>query len=125
MKKITLIIFTFSGNYSGFAQEPVQIADSVCIKQNTEEKVLLKKDASMKLFPNPAKNKIEIEITGLDPGYVLVQLIDKSGNLFRNDKRLVYSGSEIITFMFSAEPGLYFIMLKQGKLNLKKSLIIQ
>lgn len=79
----------------------------------------------MKLFPNPAKNKIEIEITGLDPGYVLVQLIDKSGNLFRNDKRLVYSGSEIITFMFSAEPGLYFIMLKQGKLNLKKSLIIQ
>lgn len=133
MKKITLIIFTFSGIYAGFSQKPPEITDSVVVKQNAVENVRpAKKDsavviekASVRLYPNPAKNKVEIEIKGFDPGNIQLQLIDKNGKLVRNDKRTVFSGNETIILMFSEKPGLYFLFLKQGDKNLKSKLIIQ
>lgn len=133
MKKITLFFFTFSGIYTGFAQNPAEISDSVNVKQKSAQNVLLikvdsslvKEKASFQLYPNPAKNKVEIEIKHFNPGYVQLQLIDKNGNLLRNDKRLVFSGNETIIFMFSEKPGLYFLLLKQGNKNLRSKLVIQ
>jgi hypothetical protein len=115
MRQILFLFFTFSGICTGLAQKPLQPIDS------TE----LKEKPSVRLFPNPAKNKVEIELKGFDPGYVVLQLLDNNGKLRREDKRLVFTGNEIIVFMFSEKPGLYFIWLKQGETKLRSKLVIQ
>ncbi len=109
------LFFTFSGICTGFAQKPVQITDSGAVKEKP----------FVRIFPNPAKNKVEIEIKAFDPGYMWIQLIDKHGNILRNDKRLVFNGNETIVYMFSEKPGLYFLLLKQGDKKVKNKLIIQ
>lgn len=133
MKKITLIFFTFSGIYTGFSQKPAETADSIHTRQNIitnmqpvkKDSAVVKLTPSIRLYPNPAKNKVEIDIKGFDPGYVKIQLVDNKGKLLREDKRLVFSGSEIIMLMFSEKPGLYFLWLKQGETMLRNKLIIQ
>ena len=133
MKRITLIFFTFSGIYTGYAQKLAQTQDSIGTGQNAIANIQpIKKDSSgfkkkpsIRLYPNPAKNKVEIDIKGFDRGYVNIQLSDIKGKLIREDKRLVFSGSEIIVLMFFEKPGLYFLWLKQGKKNLRSKLIIQ
>ncbi|MEO6541846.1 MAG: T9SS type A sorting domain-containing protein, partial [Ferruginibacter sp.] len=96
-------------------QNPVQTNDSVVLKEKP----------FVHLFPNPAKNKIEIELKGFEPGYVVIRLLDNNGKLRREDKRLVFTGNEIIVYMFSENPGLYFIWLKQGEKKLRNKLVIQ
>jgi len=133
LKKITLIFFTFSGIYAGFAQNRADVPDSVSMQQSAP--VIGgpgKRDAapagtrsSIRIYPNPAKNKIEIEIRGFDPGFVQVQLVDVQGKTVREEKRLVINGNEMIVFMFSEKPGLYVVILKQGAIKLRSKLLIQ
>ena len=133
MKKITLIFFTFLGICKGFTQNPAQIIDSVNIehkpaitsKPGKIDSLAAKEKSFVRLFPNPAKNKVEIEIKGFDPGYVQIQLLDNNGKLVREDKRLVFGGNEIIVLMFSEKPGLYFLLVKQHEKKLKNKLVIQ
>lgn len=133
MKKIILLFFTFLGNCSCFSQElpenedsmnilPSKVANTLPLKPDT---VKTKEKASVRLFPNPAKNKVEIEIKGFEPGYVKLQLLTNSGKLVREEKRLVLTGNELIMFMFSEIPGLYYLLLKQGRQTIKNKLIIQ
>lgn len=53
------------------------------------DSVVLREIPCMRLFPNPAKNKGEIELKGFEPGYIQVQLLDNNGKLRREDKRFV------------------------------------
>jgi hypothetical protein len=132
MKKIILLFLTFSGICSCFAQVNVNANDSVNAIHNTVTNILplkidsvIKEKPSMRLYPNPSRNKAEIEIKGFNPGYVKLQLMNTSGKLLREEKRLVLSGKEIITMMFSEKPGLYFLFVKQGKIILKNKMVIQ
>jgi hypothetical protein len=133
MKKIILVIFTFSGIYPLFAQNDsgntdfpnVKVAEKIItplVKPNT---IFSKEQISVHLFPNPAKNKVDIEITGFETGNILVQLLDNKGTIVRNDKRFVYGGYETIVFMFSQKPGVYFLLLKQNQKTVKSRLLIQ
>lgn len=81
--------------------------------------------ATAKIYPNPAQNKVEIELKGFEPGFVQLLFTDNNGNKKRNDKRLLINGNEIITVMFSLAPGLYFITLRQNKKMLKKKLLVR
>jgi len=133
MKKIIIIFITFSGIYSASGQNTGQNIDSSDVIQNVHtvkqpgkiDSVVVKETPSIRLFPNPAKNKIEIEIKGFEPGYMQVLLLDNMGNIVRNDRRLVFKGNETIILMFSEKPGMYFLLLKQNEINLKSRLIIQ
>ena len=133
MKKITLIFFTFLGICKGFTQNPAEFIDSarmgnkfaITSKPVKIDSFAAKEKPFVRLFPNPAKNKVEIEIKGFDPGYVQIQLLDNNGKLMREDKRLVFGGNEIIVLMFSEKPGLYFLLLKQHEKKLKSRLFIQ
>ena len=133
MKRITLFFFTFSGIYTAFSQKPAETADSIHARQTIianiqpikKDSTVVKVKPSIRLYPNPARNKVEIDIKGFEPGYVKIQLVDNKGKLVREDKRLVFSGSEIIVLMFSEKPGLYFLWLKQGEKMLRNKLIIQ
>lgn len=130
--KITLVFFTVLGIYMACSQVPVAALDIVTVQEDTvpvkkqyADTVPVKPVAVMRLFPNPAKNKVDVEIRNFDPGYVQLQLVDINGKLIRNEKRMVFSGNENIVFMFSETPGLYFLWLKQGEIRLKTKLMVQ
>lgn len=131
MKKIIVILITFSGISVGYAQQTTVPKDSGYTKQIHVPALQVKKDSlpvkeiiSARLFPNPAKNKVEIEVKGFKPGNVHIQLIDKTGKLVRNDLRSLFTGNETIVYMFSENPGIYFLIIKQDEKSLKSKLII-
>ena len=133
MKKITFLFFTFLGICPGFAQKPAPPVVLDSLKQNASlidqprknDSAAVNEKTTIRLYPNPAKNKVEIEINGFEPGFVQVMLIDHKGNKLRNDKRLVFGNKEIIVLMFSEKPGLYILALKQNGKYVKASLVIQ
>ena len=133
MKKIILLFFTFLGICCCLAQQPSKTIDTINGKKDAVSNTLsvktdslaAKEKPSARLFPNPAKNKVEIEIKGFEPGYVKLQLLTNTGKLVREEKRLVLNGNETIIFMFSEIPGLYYLLLKQGTQMLKNKLLVQ
>ena len=132
MKEFIILFFTFLGICKGFAQNPVgnNLPDSLQnAKTSTQKKVadslFIKEKASVKLFPNPAKNKIELEVKGFEAGLIQLQIIGISGKVERNDQRLLVSGNENTVVMFSLKPGIYFILVKQNNKAVKKKLIVQ
>jgi hypothetical protein len=133
MKKIILLFFTFSGICSCFSQNLPRKTDGIIATQHPVANILPLKTDSIKakekssahIYPNPAKNKVEIEIKGFEPGYVNLQLLNSTGKLKREEKRLVLTGNETIIFMFLETPGLYYLLLKQGTQTVKSKLIIQ
>ena len=108
------------------AQKPVAIIPSDSLQKTaTSDSLPGKEKPIIRLFPNPSVNKVEIEIKGFDPGFVQVQIISNTGIVLRDDQRLVFSGNEIIILMFSIEPGLYFLTVKQNKKQARAKLVIQ
>jgi Secretion system C-terminal sorting domain len=123
MKKIVILLLTFLGICSGYAQNP-SVSDTMTVKKITSDS-LLKEKAVVKLYPNPAKNKVELQVTGFEPGLVQVQIFNVSGKAVRNDSRLLFSGNENIVVMFSLSPGIYFVVLKQKDKLVKKKMVVQ
>ena len=123
MKKIILLLVTFLEIYGGFAQNSSG-SDSLIIKKITSDSVIKEKIA-VKLYPNPAKNKVELEVKGFEPGLVQVQIYNVSGKAVRNDSRLLFSGNENMVVMFSLAPGIYFVVLKQKDKLVKKKMVVQ
>lgn len=127
MKKFVPLFFTFSGICMAFAQNPVQTSPSDNVKKSTihNDSLPKKEKPFIRVFPNPASNKAEVELKGFEPGFVQVQIINSTGSVLRNDKRLIYIGHEIIVLMFSLEPGIYFLVVKQDKKLARTKLIIR
>ncbi|MEI7963869.1 MAG: T9SS type A sorting domain-containing protein [Chitinophagaceae bacterium] len=116
MKQIVLIIFTFSGICMAYAQQlPLKAL---------ETEMLAAPKPNAKLVPNPASNKVEITLSGFEPGLIRIQLVDALGNILRDDKRLLYSGDESLMLMFNAKPGIYFVCIRQHQHKLRKRLVL-
>lgn len=128
MKEFLFIIFSFLGICACQAQVTGSgMADSVAgntVKKSSPDTVL-KEKATVKLYPNPAKNKAELELHGFAPGMVQVQIINLEGNVERNDQRLLANGNENLVLMFSLPAGVYFIVLRQKDKMVKKKLLVQ
>ena len=131
MKKISLLFFTFSGIYAGFSQKPAvkSSGDSLNGLVLAETVILAtipaKEKPYVKIFPNPAKNKVELEIKGFEPGFIQLRFIDARGNCVRDDKRILYSGNEQVVVMFSLLPGLYFLQIKQAAKTERRKLLVE
>jgi hypothetical protein len=123
MKKIVILLLTFLGICSAYAQNP-SVTDTPVVKKNISDS-LPKEKAGVKLYPNPAKNKVELGVAGFEPGLVQVQIFNVSGKAVRNDSRLLFSGNENMVVMFSLTPGIYFVVLKQKDKLVKKKMIVQ
>ena len=125
MKQILILFFLFSGFSKVMAQQASAPAISDSAKSISAKKDSVRKTKfNVNIYPNPAKNKVEINVEGFEPGFIQLQMTDMKGNVIRDDKRLLVSGNELITLMFSLQPGMYFISLKQrGKLVRKKLLV--
>ena len=97
-------------------------ANSLPVKNNP---LLVRLKAAAALYPNPAKNKVEIALKGFDAGYIKLQLLSNTGKLVKAETRLLFSGNETMVFMFSEISGVYYLILRQGTQILKSKLIIQ
>jgi hypothetical protein len=125
MKEIILLFFTLLGICKGIAQNNPGNNFPDSLQKWAADSILTKEKATVKLFPNPAKNKIELEVRGFERGLIQVQIIDISGKRVRDDQRLLVSGNENMVVMFSLQPGIYFIVLKQNLQSVKKKLVVQ
>ncbi|HMU09526.1 MAG TPA: T9SS type A sorting domain-containing protein [Ferruginibacter sp.] len=133
MKKFVFLFLTLSGICKGFAQKPSGTAMPDSVKQIAGTADRSKKNnsipgiikPSVRLYPNPATNRVEIEVKGFEPGFVQVQITDNGNQPVREEKRLVLGGTETIVLMFSLKPGIYFLAVKQDKKQARSKLIIQ
>ena len=125
--KICLIIVFSSFLMQGFAQmEPLK--DSI-IKDKFPEYLQEKSKkeeikTSLKVYPNSAKNKITLDVTGFDAGLVAVKITDSKGKIWREDNRLLTSGTEEIVMFLMLPAGVYFISLNEKAKIVKKKLIV-
>ncbi len=131
MKKIVILLLTFLGICTGFAQNAAGndtaaiISAVTTVQKPGHDSVPVKETVSVKVYPNPAKNKIELELKGFEPGTVQLQMISAAGKMVRNDSRFLFSGNENMVVMFSLTPGIYFIILKQNSRQVKRKLLVQ
>jgi Secretion system C-terminal sorting domain len=126
------LFFTFLGICTGFAQNaadktvPDSLRNNLPVMQKTVIDSLLRKEkATAKLYPNPAKNRAELEVKGFEQGQIQVQIIDIIGKKLRDDQRFLFTGNENITLMFSLQPGIYFVILRQAKKLVKIKMVVQ
>jgi len=131
MKQILFLFLTLSGISSAFAQteQKVIFGDSLAhdrvLNPGKNDSTQVKVIYFARLFPNPCRNKVQIEVRGFEPGYLQLKFYDTRGNKLREEKRLLSNGDETITVMFLLQPGVYVLLLKQNKRSLKKTLVVQ
>ena len=126
-----VLAFTVLGIYNGFSQKTSVHAvdtgphDDALKRTVARDSMPLKDRLQLKLFPNPAKNKMEISVKGFEAGFISLIIIDATGSQQRKDQRMLYSGDEKLPVMFSLQPGVYFIVLKQNGNSVKSRFIVQ
>lgn len=129
MKEIVILLVTFLGIYKGLAQSPDGSIEPGSVKSSVikivKDSAAAKDKASVKLFPNPAKNKAELEVKGFEPGQVKLQIVDVNGKTIRGEERLLVSGNESIVMMFVLQPGIYFVLIRQKDKQIRKKMIVQ
>ena len=93
MLKIFLVLISCFTSFFCFSQSEISKDTSVkpiSIQHLTKDSSLSADEkTSLKVYPNPAKNKISIEVTGFEPGMVVVKIIDTKGKVWREDNRLL------------------------------------
>jgi hypothetical protein len=97
----------------------------ISIQHQTKDSSLSSDEkTSLKVYPNPAKNKISIAVTGFEPGMVIVKIIDTKGKIWREDNRLLTDGTEEIPMFLQLKPGIYFISVSEKRKISRKKIII-
>jgi hypothetical protein len=111
-----------------FSQSPqnndsiLKTNDTLSVSKNTENVTV--NNTTLKVYPNPAKNKITLDVAGFEPGMVVVKITDTKGKIWRADNRLLTNGTEEITMFLLLQPGIYFISISEKSRVVKKKLII-
>ena len=128
MLKIFLIPMFCYISFSCFSQLDINkdtSAKPISIPHLTKDSGLSADEkTSLKVYPNPAKNKISIAVTGFEPGMVVVKIIDTKGKVWREDNRLLTDGTEEIPMFLQLKPGIYFISVSEKRKISRKKIII-
>ena len=82
-------------------------------------------NAQVSLFPNPADDRINIRITGIDPGVLRLRLLDITGQMVA-DQPLQVGGPTVSELDVSRLPaGMYLFILENDQGRLVRKLTIQ
>ena len=127
MRRICLLVFFCLFILQGFAQMEaikdsavkINILDSLKEQNRKEDK-----KTSLKIYPNPAKNKITLNAAGFDAGLANVKITDTKGKVWREDTRLLTNGTEEIVMFLMLPPGIYFISLTEKAKYCRKKLMV-
>ena len=106
---VRLIVY----NSCGDSDTLVSSLASICIEQLNGD------SEQLSLFPNPAKDKVEVDWTGLNSNEeIRVELIDAGGKLIRNPMGTQELGKWHLEMDVSDLPkGTYYLHLRQGTLS--------
>jgi len=128
MRKI--IFFLLCCFISGYCiSQPLTTNDSIKTtpgliykaKENTPNNI----KPELAIFPNPAKNKITLQVSNFEPGMAIVKVLDLKGALVREDNRLLTNGTEDIIMFLMLKAGIYFIQVNEkGKVTRKKLVVL-
>lgn len=95
---------------------------TIVLKQN-DKPVAIKPDIA--IYPNPAKNKVTLQVKNFDPGMASVKILDTRGKMVREESRLLTNGSEDIIMFLMLKAGIYFILVSEpGKIARKKLVVL-
>ena len=122
MKKIiSFFLCCIVGSYS-YAQ-PALNSDSNKLSPVTT--VLPKNSSpSLTIYPNPAKNKITLQVKNFEPGMATVKVLNIKGELVREDTRLLTNGNEDIVMFLMLKAGVYFLQVSEARKITRKKLVI-
>ncbi|MBC7689502.1 MAG: T9SS type A sorting domain-containing protein [Aquabacterium sp.] len=76
------------------------------------------------VYPNPAKNKVTLQVKNFDPGMATVKVLDVKGKLVREDSRLLTNGTEEIIMFLMLKAGIYFIIITEPGKVVRKKLVM-
>lgn len=124
MRKIQLSILSCFIYFYSLSQ-PIIGKDSVETNTPPPAQVEHKAKPSVSIYPNPAKNKITLQVKGFEPGMVKVKVMDMKGKLMREDTRLLTNGNEDVIMFLMLPQGIYFILFYEKDKVVKKKLVIQ
>jgi hypothetical protein len=125
---LTLAFFLFAAQCFSQTATTTDGNDSIVLdnqliaKQKNNPPVIIK--PSCRIYPNPARDKVTLQVNGFEPGMVSVKLINENGKPIREDNRLLINGNEDILMYLLLLPGTYYIILKQKERYLTRSLYI-
>jgi Secretion system C-terminal sorting domain len=126
MRKTLTILFCCT-IYGYCFSQPLTNNDSIKSSAGSNFRSIehIKPTASLNIFPNPAKNKITLQVKNFDPGMATVKVLNIKGELVRTDNRLLTNGNEDIVMFLMIKPGVYFIQVSEpGKITRKKIVIL-
>jgi len=120
MSKIIFIICCCFILINGYTQAPTGI-DSTKTDNSGRYPTTKNTKPDLNIYPNPAKNKVTLQVKHFDPGMIAVRLIDIKGKIIKEDNRLLTNGTEDIVMFLMLKAGIYFIQVSQaGKVVRKK-----
>src|SRR6187455_1361381 len=79
----------------------------------------------LNIFPNPATNKITMQVKNFSPGMVSVKILDAKGKIMREDNRLLTNGSEDVVMFLSLKAGIYIILVSDQGKSARRKLLVQ
>jgi hypothetical protein len=129
MQRITLTIVSCLLCAYSFSQ-PLQNTDSIqaktaFTKKKNEDDSLKRIDKTqLNIYPNPAKNKVTLQVQGFETGIASVRILDSKGKLLRDDSRLLTIGDEDIIMFLMLPPGIYFIIVSEKRKVARRKLVI-
>ena len=82
------------------------------------------KKPEIAIYPNPAKNKITLQVKQFDPGMATVQVLDLRGKMVKEDSRLLTNGTEDIVMFLMLKAGIYFIQVVEGTKVVRKKIVL-
>ncbi|MCB0480949.1 MAG: T9SS type A sorting domain-containing protein [Flavobacteriales bacterium] len=83
-------------------------------------------DFRFKLFPNPTKDAVHLQITSSSKGFVDINILSVDGKLVFKQGYAYSEGSEKIDLPIqNLDKGIYFVTLKMGNNTTSKKLVIQ
>jgi hypothetical protein len=129
MQRITLAIVSCLLCAYSFSQ-PLQNTDSIqaktaFTKKKNEDDSLKRIDKTqLNIYPNPAKNKVTLQVQGFETGIASVRILDSKGKLLRDDSRLLTIGDEDIIMFLMLPPGIYFIIVSEKRKVARRKLVI-
>src|SRR4051812_35878938 len=116
MRTITLFLFCCAIYGESLSQSPTgydTIKMPLKVSSQAEKNTTQKSQAELTIFPNPAKNKVTVQVKNFKPGMVSVKVLDLKGKVAKEDMRLLTNGSEDIIMFLMLKAGIYFIVVSQ------------
>jgi hypothetical protein len=79
----------------------------------------------LRLFPNPVRNFVQLEMKGAHPGPLEINLLDQGGRILKTIRTNHDGCSALSIDLSSLSPGYYFLNVKTGSALCTKSLVLQ